>query len=151
MPSLTRCQCALTCATRPDTEHDAWVVGTTTFEPCCERRRRVAVERNHADADVDAFRAGKRGVQERSRIRVGGDAIEPEALVARLLGQRRENADGFGPERARYADAPFRLSSSAYATRERQSLAVRSPDAAYLTGCPGKGGRMDIHLYTQPG
>ena len=101
-------QRASTRRTRADSEHDPRVVGPTALETRRERCGRVPVERYDADADVDAFRAGQRGVEESSRIRIGGDAIEPEALVTRLLGQRGESADGFGPERARHSDAPFR-------------------------------------------
>ena len=72
-----------------------------------ERGGRVAVERYDADTDLDALRVGKRRVEESSGIGIRGDAVEPEALVTRLLGQRRETANGFGPERARHPDAPF--------------------------------------------
>lgn len=113
----TRQRCA-TRATRADSEHHARVVGGTAVETGRQLGGRVAVERDDADAYVDAVGAGKRGIEQSSRISLGGDAIEPEALVARLLGQSREAADGFGPERARYPDTPLRRAHRAHATRD---------------------------------
>ena len=104
-------------STRADSEHDPRIVGTTTVEACCQPRGRVAVERYDADADLEAVGAGQRGVQQCGGVGRGSHTVEPEALVAVLLGQRREIADRFGAQRARHPDAPVCSAHPPYATR----------------------------------